>query len=385
MPRLTPIKRSHPKSMNLLSALNKPQESSKDDSAVPNTPLSCSPPIKFDPGETSTPVKSTSLPVGDISDICVSKDSQQQHKSTSSGIQLQESFKVSSDRAVPSSFGPSNVSRASSPMRDRTQSSKKQLFHDHRYSRKYEEPDPDTYYDEEIAEDIEVERPPIEPHILPSDEQSIIVTDSQEGLDVTVFDLELGAEEDVEDFEDSTEEEGEGVEKDIIGEKKCIVYENKLLELLQKVHGLHCGKCNSPFSYRSVSKGTAIIVTWECERGHKDSWASQPRYSGMFSGNLHMATAILFSGNSFQKVATMSKFLELRMISSTTFNRIQKLYIAPAVQDFYCSRQEELLSSYNAPVVLSGDGRADSPGHSATFCTYSFFMREARKSCIRTA
>ena len=190
------------------------------------------------------------------------------------------------------------------------------------------------------------------------------------------FNLDLGAEEDVEDSDVSKEE---SKEKEIISEKKCIVYESKLLQLLQGRHGKHCVRCNTPFTYRSVSRGTAIIVIWECEKGHKDSWTSQPRYNGMFAGNLHTAASILLSGNSFQKIAAMCHFLEFRMMTSSTFNRIQKLHMALAVQEFYSTLKDELLASYKEPVVLSGDGRSDSPGHSATFCTYSFCDEKTKK------
>lgn len=180
-------------------------------------------------------------------------------------------------------------------------------------------------------------------------------------------------------MEDSDVSKEESKEKEIISEKKCIVYESKLLQLLQGRHGKHCVRCNTPFTYRSVSRGTAIIVIWECEKGHKDSWTSQPRYNGMFAGNLHTAASILLSGNSFQKIAAMCHFFKLRMMTSPTFNRIKKLYMAPAVKEFYSTMQDELLASYKEPVVLSGDGRSDSPSHSATFCTYSFCDERTKK------
>ena len=49
------------------------------------------------------------------------------------------------------------------------------------------------------------------------------------------------------------------------------------------------------------------------------------------------------------------------------------------MDNFYKAEQEELLSSYKEPVIVSGDGRADSPGHSATYCTYSFCDETAKK------
>ena len=68
----------------------------------------------------------------------------------------------------------------------------------------------------------------------------------------------------------------------------------------------------------------------------------------------------------------MSKFLNLRMMNRQTFERIQKLYVAPAVERIYKVKQDELLGTYNKPVIFSGDGRADSSGPSVMYCTYSF-------------
>ncbi|CAB4036787.1 Hypothetical predicted protein, partial [Paramuricea clavata] len=50
----------------------------------------------------------------------------------------------------------------------------------------------------------------------------------------------------------------------------------------------------------------------------------------------------------------------------------QSLYISPAVNEFWEQHKEELWEEKaGKDVVLSGDGRNDSPGHSAQYCTYS--------------
>lgn len=89
------------------------------------------------------------------------------------------------------------------------------------------------------------------------------------------------------------------------------------------------------------------------------------------------------SGNSFQDIATISKFLNLRMISRSTFDRYQNLYVSPAVDKIYKEKQESLLCRYNEAVIVSGDGRSDSPGNSATYCTYSF-CDEKKKKILHT-
>ena len=51
--------------------------------------------------------------------------------------------------------------------------------------------------------------------------------------------------------------------------------------------------------------------------------------------------------------------------------RIQEKYVTSAVDDYWRKLQRDLLAKVQAPLVLCGDGRNDSPGHSAQYCTYS--------------
>lgn len=192
-----------------------------------------------------------------------------------------------------------------------------------------------------------------------------------EGLDLHVFDLDLGANEVISDDEEDDDGE-EPEEMKLINEKKCIVVEDKLLELVKLAYGETCRRCGDRFMHRIAQKGIAIIVIWECRNGHGSSWRSQHRYNGMYAGNLQTTAAIVMSGNSFQKIGAMAKFLNLRFMVRSTFDRVQKLYVSPAVDRFYKNKQSELLATYNGPVALSGDARSDSPGHCSTFCTYSF-------------
>ncbi|XP_072178495.1 uncharacterized protein [Diadema setosum] len=127
-------------------------------------------------------------------------------------------------------------------------------------------------------------------------ETSFVVKDEMlEGQDLDVFDHELSVTEDVSDDEDDGKE---AEEMAIIKEKKYIVFEGRLLELVKTVYGTTCPKCEQPFAYRTVQKGTAITIIWECARKHGSSWTSQPRYKGVFAGNLQASSCIVMSGNS---------------------------------------------------------------------------------------
>ena len=90
------------------------------------------------------------------------------------------------------------------------------------------------------------------------------------------------------------------------------------------------------------------------------------------AGNLTLASSLLFSGNSFRKVGMMFKFCNIQFFSQTLFYQYQSLYIAPAVNDFLEQQKMRLWEERaGKDVLLSGDGRNDSPGHSAQYCTYS--------------
>ena len=86
----------------------------------------------------------------------------------------------------------------------------------------------------------------------------------------------------------------------------------------------------------------------------------------LVEGGLHL------SGNSYTKVGLMFNFCNLQYFSQTLFNQYQQLYITPAVNEFWEQTKQQLWEDKRGKdVVLSGDGRNDSPGHSAQYCTYS--------------
>ena len=69
------------------------------------------------------------------------------------------------------------------------------------------------------------------------------------------------------------------------------------------------------------------MVSWGCQSGHAGGrWAAQPSCDKMRAGNLILASALLFSGNSYAKVGLMFNFCNLQYFSSTLFNQYQQLY-----------------------------------------------------------
>lgn len=92
------------------------------------------------------------------------------------------------------------------------------------------------------------------------------------------------------------------------------------------------------------------------------------------AGNLSISAAILYAGAMPTQAVRIFKFMNCHTISSMTFFRHQKQYLQPAICTTWKSEQLALLSSLKAEkkkLVLTGDGRADSPGHCAKFGSYS--------------
>ena len=86
-----------------------------------------------------------------------------------------------------------------------------------------------------------------------------------------------------------------------------------------------------------------------------------------------MAIAIVLSGNNYGKFELLCKALNLNIISKTTFLDFQHNCAVPVVKDVWAKMQKvvlEILKCYEE-ICLCGDGRNDSPGHSARYCVYT--------------
>lgn len=189
--------------------------------------------------------------------------------------------------------------------------------------------------------------------------------------------------EDQEDEEkEETSQERDGASKvlevtpeEAIKMEKCIVFTDVIISLLTDVHGHTCGRqgCGRVLEYRKTYVGTCLVVSWRCNAGNFGGrWAAQPTCKQVRAGNLILASSLLFSGNSYRKIGMMFKFCNIQYFSQTLFYQYQSLYIAPTVNDFWEQHKKELWDERaGKDIILSGDGRNDSPGHSAQYCTYS--------------
>ena len=168
----------------------------------------------------------------------------------------------------------------------------------------------------------------------------------------------------------------DGSFEEMARKERVIVSLDKLLQLFGgSCDTVGCEK-QKQVDYRI--QGGVVVISWNCGGGHGGVWESSDvlvhKKGGqkVYANTVMLAASILVTGNNFSKTSLFSRCLNLGFISSATFERIQKLYAIPAIQSFWSDMRKVIHDVMkNERVVLSGDGRNDSPGFSAQYCVYS--------------
>lgn len=127
---------------------------------------------------------------------------------------------------------------------------------------------------------------------------------------------------------------------------------------------------------------SAIYLKWVCEKGHiANKWCSQPHLNrGLHSIDALLSTAIIASGNNFQKMAMFAKFQKLPFPSQSSFGKLQRTFVLPSIDQIWETNQNEILTEFQGKnLVILGDGRINSPGHSAQYCNYTFMENSTHK------
>ena len=101
----------------------------------------------------------------------------------------------------------------------------------------------------------------------------------------------------------------------------------------------------------------------------------QPDLLGRFpAGNPSLSFAVLCAGASVSKVLLVFPHMGLLVYHEPTYYYHQRHLLIPSVVAFWRKYQKKLLDQLkNKEVVMAGDGRHDSMGHSAKYGTYTIF------------
>lgn len=160
-------------------------------------------------------------------------------------------------------------------------------------------------------------------------------------------------------------------------ERKFIVFESSLDELLSV-----CPLCSHPC--RAIDKnvkGTLLQATRMCINHHVSKWATQPMINWKAAANLLLSAAVFFSGCKASKFFRALRSVGVACSSDKTHFRVQNAFLIPAVTKVWTHQQNVLFDeAIGRPLRVAGDGRADSPGHSAKYGTYSLLDIELNKS-----
>ena len=108
-------------------------------------------------------------------------------------------------------------------------------------------------------------------------------------------------------------------------------------------------------------------------------WDSQPFINNIPAINLLVSSSILFSGALPTQVIRLFTNMGCAFISTRTYFRHQKDYLYPAIFSVWKRNQEALLQQVRLEgrgLIIGGDGRADSPGHSAKYGSYTVMELE---------
>uniref|UniRef100_A0A8C3I818 Uncharacterized protein n=1 Tax=Chrysemys picta bellii TaxID=8478 RepID=A0A8C3I818_CHRPI len=186
----------------------------------------------------------------------------------------------------------------------------------------------------------------------------------------------------IETFEETTRDMTLDDTQDISHEKIHIVYERCLLQLAKKIVIPKCMFCAGEVDISVQPVSSCVHLIWKCSAGHiAFEWSSQPLVKGQtHAGDLALSAAIILSGNNFGKISQMANFMKLTFVSASTFFRMQRHFIVPTIESFWCRMKQHILEElHGKEVVIMGDGRMDGPGHSAQYCVYSFMDLETKQ------
>ncbi|CAN7981048.1 unnamed protein product [Ixodes pacificus] len=162
---------------------------------------------------------------------------------------------------------------------------------------------------------------------------------------------------------------------DPVTEPKFIVTLSRLLQLLAV-----CFQCLSPTTAKISRQGPLLRAVVTCAQGHKFIWESQPRLRSRPLLTLLLCGAITFSGVSPTCVLRLLSLLGIAAVQKSQYFKIQSTFLFPAALKVWKAEQAQLVQGLQGKTLrLAGDGRADSPGYSAKYGTYSLMEMDIKR------
>ena len=162
--------------------------------------------------------------------------------------------------------------------------------------------------------------------------------------------------------------------------RKYIVFEDSLMALRSV-----CPNCGAEATITSMQVRGALITAQRscssCQINIKP-WKSSPMAGKTACTNLVMSSSIYTSGASISKVLRMFKLMNVAAISKRTVNRHATAIIQPTISIEWKEQQTNRISQLKGKdggLVVAGDGRCDSPGHTAKYGSFTFIEQHLQK------
>ncbi|XP_074648915.1 uncharacterized protein LOC141904248 [Tubulanus polymorphus] len=151
---------------------------------------------------------------------------------------------------------------------------------------------------------------------------------------------------------------------DFQDQTKFIVYQSALLILFQ-----FCSICKGENLVSKSVSSTCLTVRTQCKLcNHRTTWKSEPSIKGIPVTSILLSVGILLTGSLTAKVIRLFNFIKIQCLSTRTVYNHHSKYIHAAIRQVWERKRESMLDSLkSSPLLIGGDGRCDSPGHSA--CT----------------
>ena len=90
----------------------------------------------------------------------------------------------------------------------------------------------------------------------------------------------------------------------------------------------------------------------------------------------------IFSGIQFAKFQQFASAINLKFIGADCYYTLREKYVFPVIDSYWQTEQNRVFNSLKdrgEQVTLAGDGRCDSPGHSAKYGTYTMLDVKSNK------
>ena len=98
-----------------------------------------------------------------------------------------------------------------------------------------------------------------------------------------------------------------------------------------------------------------------------------------YLGNLRLSASVLFSSNTYQKLAKDFQVLDIPWISKTRYYNIQQTMFGVTNEAWDKEQVIIFPNSDEKELILCGDRSCDSPGHNAKYLTYFLYDQIQKK------